>query len=174
MVAIYSNIRINYEIRTEKVRVIDADGKQLGILSVKDAMRIAEEKVLDLVEVAPTSTPPVCRIMDFGKYRYEQTKKEKEARKKQHSIKLKEIKIRPAIEEHDYQVKKNHLLEFLDKGHKVKVVVMFRGRELGHLEFGHKLIERLSEDTKAVGALESQPKAIGKVIVCVFSPLKSK
>ncbi len=145
----------------------------MGIIPVVEALKLAEASGLDLVEVAPQASPPVCRIMDFGKYRYEQTKQEKEARKKQHSIKNKEIKYRPTIEEHDYQTKLKQMVSFLDKGSKIKVTLAFRGREMAHLEIGQKLLDRIAKDVEGHGAVESRPKLLGRFYVMVIAPSKS-
>jgi translation initiation factor IF-3 len=141
-------VRVNAMIRARQVRVIDEEGNQLGIMSPTDAIREAEERGLDLVEVASKAAPPVCRIMDYGKYRYQQSKRAKESRKHQHTITVKEIKYRPKIDSHDFQTKTNHVREFLQEGDKVKVTIMFRGRELAHPEFGRELLERVIEATK--------------------------
>ncbi len=128
---------------------------------------------LDLVEVAPNGVPPVCRIMDFGKYRYEQTKQEKEARKKQHAIKNKEIKYRPTIEEHDYQTKMKQMISFLGKGSKIKVTLGFRGREMAHVELGRKLLDKIAKDVEGHGAVESMPKLFGRFYVMVVAPVRT-
>ena len=135
-------------IREPQIRVIDEAGEQLGIMSPEDALRDAEAKGLDLVEVAPNAQPPVCRMIDYGKYRYQQSKREKEARKHQHTIVVKEIKYRPKISTHDFDFKTNHVKEFLQAGNKVKLTIMFRGREMAHPEFGRDLLGRVIEDVK--------------------------
>ncbi len=135
-------------IRARQIRVIDEEGTQLGIMSPEDALREATERNLDLVEVAPNAAPPVCRIMDYGKYRYQQSKRVKESKKHQHTITVKEIKYRPKIDVHDFDYKTNHVREFLQQGNKVKVTIMFRGRELAHPEFGHEILARVVEATK--------------------------
>ena len=135
---------------------------------------MAEKQGLDLVEIAPNAQPPVCRIMDYGKYRYEQTKKVKEAKKKQHSFKVKEIKLRPNIEQHDYLTKLKHAQQFLEKNYKIKVSVIFRGRELAHRNIGHQTLNRFLEDIKDYGAVEMRPKDLGRDIVTVIAPTKSK
>ncbi len=137
-------------------------------------MALAEKQGLDLVEIAPNAEPPVCRIMDYGKYRYEQTKKVKEAKKKQHSFKVKEIKLRPNIEQHDYLTKLKHGQQFLEKNYKIKVSVIFRGRELAHRNIGHQTLNRFLEDIKEYGAVEMRPKDLGRDIVTVIAPAKSK
>ena len=136
------SLRINEKIRIREVRVTSATGEQLGIMATRDALRMAEEQHLDLVEVAPKAKPPVCRIMDFGKYRYEQQKREKEARKKQKIISIKEVKLRPNIEQHDFDVKLKNAIRFVEEGNKVKVTIMFRGRELSHPELGKEALSR--------------------------------
>lgn len=141
-------VRVNGMIRARQVRVIDEEGNQLGIMSPGDAIREAEERGLDLVEVASKAVPPVCRIMDYGKYRYQQSKRAKESRKHQHTVTVKEIKYRPKIDDHDFTTKTNHVREFLKDGDKVKVTIMFRGREMAHPEFGRELLARVVEDTK--------------------------
>ncbi|MCK9555566.1 translation initiation factor IF-3 [bacterium] len=166
-------IRVNEKIRVPEVRLIDYDGKQVGIVKTDEARQIAMSRKLDLVEVASEAKPPVCRIMDFGKYRYEQTKREKQAKKKQQSIKIKEIKIRPGIDNHDYMVKINHLTEFLEKGCKVKITLMYRGREMSHKEMGRSLIDRLVEDVKGRGAVEMKPKEMGRFVTMVIGPTKT-
>jgi translation initiation factor IF-3 len=144
------------------------------VISRDDAIRIAESKILDLVEVQPTSVPPVCRIMDYGKFRYKQTKKEKEAKKKQHVVKVKEIKLRPQIEEHDYLVKLDSVKKFLAKGNKVKLTLVFRGREMAHKEIGEEVLKRFCTDIieSKLGAVESEAKMIGKTVLVVLGPLK--
>ena len=141
-------VRVNGMIRARQVRVIDEEGNQLGIMSPGDAIREAEERGLDLVEVAGKAAPPVCRIMDYGKYRYQQSKRAKESRKHQHTITVKEIKYRPKIDDHDFETKTNHVREFLKEGDKVKITIMFRGREMAHPEFGRELLVKVVEATK--------------------------
>ena len=141
-------VRVNGMIRARQVRVIDEEGNQLGIMSPGDAIREAEERGLDLVEVAGKAVPPVCRIMDYGKYRYQQSKRAKESRKHQHTITVKEIKYRPKIDDHDFETKTNHVREFLKEGDKVKITIMFRGREMAHPEFGRELLVKVVEATK--------------------------
>ncbi len=152
---------------------MDGDGKQLGIIPTIDALKLAQQTGLDLVEVAPQAVPPVCRIMDFGKYRYEQTKQEKEAKKKQHAIKNKEIKYRPTIEDHDYQTKMKQMTASLQKGSKIKVTLAFRGREMAHLELGEKLLSRIAKDVEGHGAVESRPKLLGRFYVMVIAPVRT-
>ncbi|GAB6157291.1 translation initiation factor IF-3 [Desulfotomaculum varum] len=154
--------------------MVDADNNQLGIMSVKEALRLAEERQLDLVEVAPQAKPPVCRIMDYGKFKYEQSKREKEAKKKQRIIQVKEVKLRPRIEEHDYIVKAKNAERFLKDGDKVKVTIMFRGREIVHTELGKKLLDRLAEDLKDLCIVERQAKLEGKNMIMILAPKNDK
>ena len=152
--------------------MIDEEGTQLGVMTPGAAIGIAEERGLDLVEVAPTGKPPVCRIMDYGKYRYQMKRKAHEARKHQKSITVKEVKFRPNTDEHDYEFKKNHIIRFLNQGNKVKANVWFRGREIVHKEIGRALIQRLVEELEEVGAVENRPKMEGNNLVAIFAPKK--
>ena len=152
------------------MRVTSASGEQLGIMATRDALRMAEEQHLDLVEVAPKAKPPVCRIMDFGKYRYEQQKREKEAKKKQKIVTIKEGKLRPNIEQHDFNVKLKNALRFLEEGNKVKVTIMFRGRELSHPELGREVLDRVSEQLKELVAIERDAKLEGKNMTMILAP----
>lgn len=152
------------------MRVIDEDGGQLGIMAVRDARRIAEEKNLDLVNVAPTARPPVCRIMDYGKFKYEQSKKEKEARKNQKVTTLKEVRMTPNIEEHDFQVKLKNVTKFLQEGDKVKVSVRFRGREITHANIGQQLLTKLAEAASEFGAMERAPRLEGRHMIIILAP----
>lgn len=161
---------INWDIRAPEVRVIDADGKQAGILPLKEAMKLAEEKGLDLVEVAPNANPPVCRIMNFGKYKYQQSKRLQEARKHQTTIHIKEVKVRPRTEEHDYQFKLRHVKRFLSEGNKVKISMLFRGREIAHPEFGREMLSRLMEDVKDLTVVEQPPRLEGRNMVMILAP----
>ena len=163
-------MRVNGEIHIREVRVTSATGEQLGIMPTREAMRLAEEQHLDLVEVAPKARPPVCRIMDFGKYRYEQQKREKEARKKQKVITIKEVKLRPNIEQHDFNVKLKNALRFLQEGNKVKVTIMFRGRELSHPELGREILDRVAEQLKDLASIERNAKLEGKNMTMVVAP----
>ena len=164
--------RVNEEITSPEIRLIDQDGEQQGIVSVEKAMQVAEEVGLDLVEVAPNSKPPVCRIMDFGKFKFEQSKKQQEARKKQKIIHVKEIKFRPGTEEGDYQVKLRNLIRFLNDGDKAKVTLRFRGREMAHQQLGAKLLDRIEEDLAEYGTVEQRPKMEGRQMVMVLAPVK--
>lgn len=163
--------RINGEIRAPKVRLIGVDGSQLGIYGNADAQRIAEDQNLDLVEIAPNAEPPVCRIMDYGKFKYDQAVKAKKARKKQTKIEVKEMKFRPKIDVGDYETKKGHVLRFLNKGNKVKITIMFRGREMAHSEQGLSILERLADDLKDLAVVESQPKMEGRNMHMLVAPL---
>jgi len=151
---------------------VGADGSQVGILDTDAALKMAEEADLDLVEVAPQADPPVCRIMDYGKYKYEQAVKQKEARKKQSQIVVKEMKMRPKIDRHDYETKKGHVVRFLRQGAKVKITIMFRGREMSHLELGRRLLDRLAEDVVDVAKVEVPAKVDGRNMTMVLNPLK--
>jgi translation initiation factor IF-3 len=165
--------RINDQIRVPRVRLIDADGTQLGIKSTDDAREHAYAKNLDLVEVAPQADPPVAKVMDYGKYRYEQEQRAKLARKHQSQIQVKEIKLRPKIGLHDYNTKKGHVERFLNQRAKVKVTIMFRGRETTHPERGRDLLMRLADDVKEIGLIESQPILDGRNMVMVLAPTKN-
>lgn len=165
---------MNYRIRVPQVRCLDADGNMLGVIPTDKARAMAGQQGLDLVEISPNADPPVCRIMDFGKYRYEEAKKERMARKHQHSLALKEIKFHVTVEEHDYQTKLNSMKKFLTKGHKVKISLFFRGRENVHRELGFRLLERVFKDCGDVGAVEMAPKLIGRGIFGVLTPRSAK
>jgi translation initiation factor IF-3 len=162
--------RINEAIRAPKMRVVDENGEQVGIKTRDEALALAHERDLDLVEVAPNADPPVCRIMDYGKYRYEQEQKAKTARKHQTQINVKEIKFRPKIGVHDYETKKGHVVRFLKDRAKVKVTIMFRGREATHPERGRDLLMRLADDVQELGHIESQPILDGRNMVMVLAP----
>ncbi len=149
-----------------------SDGSQIGIVSVQEALRRAQELDLDLVEVAPQAQPPVCRIMDYGKYKYERDVRQKEARKKQQRVEVKEIKMRPKIDRHDYDTKKGHVMRFLGVGARVKVTIMFRGREMAHTELGRKLLDRLTEDLRELATVDTYPKLDGRNMVMVMAPVK--
>lgn len=156
------------------MRLIDQDGSQVGVVPTDHALRRAREQGLDLVEVAPQAKPPVCRVMDFGKFLYQQKKKQQESRKKQRTIQVKEVKFRPNIDEHDYAVKMRNLRRFLDEGDKVKTTVQFRGREMARTELGFKLLDRIQQDVGQDGVLESRPEMAGNRIHAVFSPSRQK
>lgn len=168
-------VRVNEGIRARQVRVIDEAGNQLGIMSPYDAIREAEERGLDLVEVANKAVPPVCRIMDYGKYRYQQSKRAKESKKHQHTVTVKEMKYRPKIDNHDFEFKTNHVREFLQEGDKVKITIMFRGRELAHPEFGREVLQRVVEATKDLcqETLDvSRAKLEGRNMTVVLTPAR--
>ena len=170
---IHHRVRVNTEIRAPEVRTIDSTGKQVGILPLGEALSMARSSGLDLVEVAADADPPVCRIMDYGKYRYEQTKKEKLAKKHQHATRIKEIRLRPNIEDHDLEVKERRVREFLEHGFKVKVSVAFRGREMAHSEFGREVLDKLAASVDDIGAAEGEPKMIGRFMTIFMAPAKS-
>ncbi|MGI6660613.1 MAG: translation initiation factor IF-3 [Bacillota bacterium] len=162
--------RVNEQIRVREVRLISQDGAQLGILPVNEALNIAREKGLDLVEVAPNAKPPVCRIMDYSKWKYEQSKRQKEARKRQKAQDMKEVKMRPAIDDHDFNVKARAARRFLEQGDKVKATIMFRGRELAHVSLGQKVLERLLESVKDVCQVERAPRMEGRNMTMILVP----
>ncbi|WP_172164277.1 translation initiation factor IF-3 [Berryella wangjianweii] len=163
--------RLNREITARECRLIGYDGSQLGIYPTIQALRIAEGEGLDLVEIAPTAAPPVCRIMDYGKFKYDQAIKAKQARKNQSKVETKEMKFRPKIDVGDYTTKKKHVLRFLDAGNKVKITIMFRGREMAHPEQGLSILERLAEDLKDTAVIESAPKMEGRNMHMLIAPL---
>ena len=166
--------RINDRIRIPEVRLVGAEGEQIGIVSIGEAMRMAQEQDLDLVEVAPMARPPVCKIMDYGKFKYEEALRAKEARKKQSLTIIKEIKLRPKIDPHDYGTKKGHVERFLKAGDKVKVTIMFRGREQSRPELGYRLLQRLAEDVQDLGLVEAAPKQDGRNMIMVLAPHKKR
>ena len=165
-----NRVRVNRMIRISPLRVIDQDGGQLGIMTVEDALAAAEAKGLDLVEVAPTARPPVVRIMDYGKFKFEQAKAARAAKKKQHTVQMKEIKFRPGIDDHDFEFKCRHALEFLAEGNKVKVTMMFRGRQMAHPELGKVVLERVAEVLAEVGKIEQEPKLEGRNMTMLMTP----
>lgn len=165
---------MNERIRSAQVRVIGEDGAQLGVMAPSDALRLARERDLDLVEVAPQTTPPVCRILDFNKFRYEEQRREREARRKHHIAKLKEVKFKPHIEAHDYQVKLTRLKRFLMRGDQAKVTMVYRGRELAHVELGRRILDRLVEDLKAISKVERNPQLDGRFMTMVFGSDREK
>ncbi|WP_342762325.1 translation initiation factor IF-3 [Kineococcus xinjiangensis] len=169
-----SEPRINDRIRVPEVRLVGPNGEQVGIVRVEDALRLAQEADLDLVEVAPTARPPVCKLMDFGKFKYESDMKAREARKNQANTILKEIRFRLKIDPHDYATKKGHVERFLSAGDKVKVMIMFRGREQSRPEMGQRLLQRLAEDVAELGSVESLPRLDGRNMVMVIGPHKKK
>ncbi|MFW6089130.1 MAG: translation initiation factor IF-3 [Gemmatimonadota bacterium] len=164
------DLRVNDRIRISPVRLIDQHGEQVGIVGTDEARDIAAEAGLDLVEVAPNSRPPVCRIMDYGKYKYEQARKAKEAKKKQHTVTVKEIKLRPKIEEHDYGFKMRHARRFLDDGDKVKFTLRFRGREMTHPELGERVLEQIKDDLGETIVVESDIRREGRTMTMLVSP----
>lgn len=164
--------QINERIRFPKIRAIDTDGTQLGVISPQEALRIAEEKELDLVLVSDKADPPVCRIMDYGKYKFEQEKKAREARKKQHTADVKEVKMRYKIEDHDYQVRVNQAERFLKSGDKVKATITFRGREIQHSDLAEDLLKRMAIDLEALAEVQQAPKREGRNMMMLLSPKK--
>jgi translation initiation factor IF-3 len=166
--------RLNDRIRATRCRLIGEDGEQLGIFMMADALRMADDAALDLVEIAPNADPPVCKIMDYGKYKYELEQKAKKARKNQTKIEIKEIKFRPKIDKHDYETKKKHVVRFLESGAKVKVTIMFRGREMVHAERGLAILERLEAEIADLGFVESKPKLEGRNMFMLIAPHKKE
>ena len=165
--------RLNDDITYEQIRLVSDSGEQLGILSPDEARKIAEERGMDLVEIAPNAEPPVCRLMDYGKYLYASAKKKQESKKKQKQIIVKEIKFRPGTDIGDYDIKVRNLTKFLDAGNKVKVTLRFRGREMAHQELGMEMLKRVEEDLKEIGVVEQMPKMEGRQMVMVLAPLKA-
>lgn len=165
---------INTEIRAREVRLVDQDGKQAGIVPLRDALTAAEAVELDLVEIVPDAEPPVCRIMDYGKHVFEQKQQKKEAKKKQHQVQIKEIKLRPGTEEADYQVKLRSVIRFLEDGDKAKITLRFRGREMAHQEIGMKQLQRFEVDLADVGTVEQSPKMEGKMMHMLIGPKKKR
>ncbi|MBL7157672.1 MAG: translation initiation factor IF-3 [Candidatus Omnitrophica bacterium] len=165
-------MRANTRIRAQSVRLIGEDGKQFGVVNTREALRMAEEIGLDLVEVAPNVNPPVCRIMDYSRFKYEQEKSEREAKKKQHIVHIKELKFGPKIEEHDYQVKLHHLQRFIQRGDKVKVTMRFRGRQMQHIDLGKNILQRLTKDISDIGQEEKPPKLEGRLMTMILAPKK--
>ena len=164
--------RVNERIRVPEVRLIGDDGNQIGVLKTADALKYAQDRELDLVEVAPDARPPVCRVLDYSKYKYEQAQRAKAARKHQQQITIREIKFRPKIDPHDYATKKGHVVRFLNGGHKVKITIMFRGREMAHTELGRKILDRLVVDLGETIVVESFPKQEGRNMIMVIGPNK--
>ncbi len=162
--------RINDRIRVPEVRLVGPNGEQVGIVRIEDALRLAQEADLDLVEVAPTARPPVCKLMDYGKFKYESAVRAREARKKQQQTIIKEMKLRPKIDPHDYETKKGHVVRFLKAGDKVKITIMFRGREQSRPELGFRLLQRLAEDVQELGYVEASPKQDGRNMIMVMAP----
>ncbi len=166
--------RINERIRVPTVRVIGDEGEQLGVMDIRDAIRAAREKGLDLVEVAATADPPVCRIIDFGKFQYEAKKKANEAKKKQVTITVKEVKFRPGTDDHDYDYRMKHAREWLEEGDKVKATIWFRGREMTHRELGSRILEKLEKDLADVGEVEARPRMEGNQMFIILGPKRHK
>jgi translation initiation factor IF-3 len=166
--------RVNERIRIREVRLIDDEGNQVGIIATRDALEMARQKGLDLVEVAPNAVPPVCRLMDYGKFRYEQSRKERESRKNQHVVELKEVRIRPKIDDHDLETKGRQAAKFLDHGDKVKLTVLFRGREMAHPDIGKGLLDQLLELLKTHGTVEQSPRLEGRAMTAIMNPVRAK
>ncbi|MDD9727448.1 translation initiation factor IF-3 [Roseovarius sp. SK2] len=162
--------RINDKIRVPEIRLIGAEGENVGVVTPERAMGMAEEAGLDLVEISPNANPPVCKIMDYGKYKYEQQKRESEARKKQKVIEVKEVKFRPNTDTHDYDVKMRNVFRFLENGDKVKITLRFRGREMAHQDLGRELLQRVAEDIKEIGKVENMPKMEGRQMIMIIAP----
>jgi translation initiation factor IF-3 len=163
-------VRINEQIKVPEVRLIGPDGQQIGVLPIREALAFAAEAHLDLVEVAPQATPPVCRVMDYGKFKYQQSKKQQEARRRQTTIQVKEIKVRPKIEEHDMAFKLRNTRRFLEEGDKVKISVIFRGREIAHTDRGFKLLAQMTEALADVGTVEQNPRLEGRNLSMIVTP----
>ena len=166
--------RVNNQIRADRIRLIDQNGEQVGVVSVRDALQRADEAGLDLVEISPNAEPPVCKILDYGKYKYEQQKKANEARKNQKVVDIKEIKLRPTIEKHDYEVKLRNAKRFLEEGDKVKVTMRFRGREMAHIDLGMNVLKEFREDLASVGKVEMEPRLEGRQMMMMISPEGAK
>ncbi|WP_028986419.1 translation initiation factor IF-3 [Thermicanus aegyptius] len=163
-------VQVNEEIRAREVRLIGPDGEQIGIVPLREALQKAQDLNLDLVNIAPQATPPVCRIMDFGKYRFEQSKKEKEARKKQKVINMKEVRFSATIEEHDFSTKLRHVINFLEKGDKVKCTLRFKGRQITHSQIGVNVMNRIMEETKEIASVEKKPGIEGRSMIMILAP----
>ena len=165
--------RINERIRAPEIRLIGAEGENLEVVTPERAMELADDAGLDLVEISPNATPPVCKIMDYGKYKYEQQKRESEARKKQKTIEVKEVKFRPNTDTNDYDVKMRNVTRFLEAGDKVKITLRFRGREMAHQNLGRELLERVADDIQELGKIENMPKMEGRQMVMMIGPAKT-
>ncbi len=163
-------VRVNEQIRVPEVRLIGADGSQVGVMPIKEALALAEEAHLDLVEIAPQASPPVCRVMDYGKFKYQQSKKQQEARRRQTTIQVKEIKVRPKIEEHDMGFKLKNSRRFLAEGDKVKISVIFRGREIAHPDRGYRILTQMAEALADVGGVEQAPRLEGRNMSMIVTP----
>ncbi len=164
--------RLNEEITVPEIRLIGEDGEQVGVVSIRTALQMAEEAGVDLVEIAPLAKPPVCRIMDYGKFKYQEAKKAHEAKLKQKQVQVKEVKLRPGTDENDYQIKLRNMTRFLEEGDKVKVTLRFRGREMAHQEFGMRQLERIKADLEALGQVEQMPKMEGRQMIMIIAPAK--
>ena len=169
-ISINKDLRVNERIRARECRLVDDAGEQVGVVNVRDALQLAREKGLDLIEVAPNSAPPVCKIMDYGKYKYEQGKRDRESRKKSHVTELKSIKLRPSIDEHDYQFKLRHIHSFIKEGDKVKVTVFFRSREITHPEIARRTLNRIVEATAETAVIEKPAGMEGRTMTMILSP----
>ncbi|NJD91078.1 MAG: translation initiation factor IF-3 [Geobacter sp.] len=167
-----ATVNINQAIRSREVRVIGAEGEQIGVITTSEALSMAEALQLDLVEVSPTAVPPVCRIMDYGKFKYQQSKKLQEAKKKQVQVQLKEVKLRPKTDEHDMLFKIKHVRRFLEEGNKAKITLVFRGREITHMEYGQKALDRFATDLEDVAVIEVRPKMEGRSMFMIVAPKK--
>ena len=174
VIALPKSNRLNEEITTPQVRLLGPEGEQLGVVSIRDALAQADEAELDLVEIAPTAAPPVCRIMDYGKFKYQEAKRQHEAKLKQKQVQVKEVKLRPGTDENDYQIKLRNLKRFLEEGDKCKVTLRFRGREMAHQEFGLRQLERVKADLEELGQVEQMPKMEGRQMIMVIAPKKSR
>ena len=166
--------RLNEEITVPEIRLIGAEGEQVGVVGIRAALQMAEEAGVDLVEIAPLAQPPVCRIMDYGKFKYQEAKKAHEAKLKQKQVQIKEIKLRPGTDENDYQIKLRNMTRFLEEGDKVKVTLRFRGREMAHQEFGMRQLERIKADLENFGLVEQMPKMEGRQMIMVIAPGKKQ
>lgn len=162
--------RVNEEIKVPSIRLVDADGEMVGVVSLLEGLAMAEEVGLDLVEVSPAAEPPVCKILDYGKFKYAEQKKKNEARKKQKVIEIKELKMRPGIEEHDYQTKMRSMFRFLDEGDKVKITIRFRGREMAHQDLGVRVLDRIQQDVGDIAKIEQTPRTEGRMMTMVIAP----
>ncbi len=164
-------MKINRQIRATKVRVISKEGNQVGVMNLNEALQLAEDDGLDLVEIAPNVIPPVCKIIDYSKFRYQQIKKEKESKKAQHQVKIKEIKFKPNIDTHDFLTKEKHAKEFIEKGFKVRITCAFKGREMLHTELGEKVVQKLIDDLQDIAVVEAPLKLMGKNLSTVLAPM---
>ncbi|MFG1416433.1 translation initiation factor IF-3 [Xanthobacter sp. V0B-10] len=162
--------RVNEEIRIREVQLIDQEGQNRGVVAIRDALALAQEAGLDLVEIAPNSAPPVCKILDYGRFKYQNQKKASEARKKQKVVEVKEIKLRPGIDDHDYEVKMRAMQRFFEEGDKVKVTLRFRGREMAHQDIGYKLLQKLKEEVSTIAKVEAEPMLEGRQMIMILAP----